>query len=80
MCEDTTEVIRNRKSKDRQLNGQEKKDRQLNGQDTTEVIRNRKSKDRQLNGQDTTEVIREKGQTVKMTTTYYVYKVLHIKS
>ena len=44
MCEDNTEVIRNRKSKDRQLNGQ----------DTTEVIRNRKSKDRQLNGQDQT--------------------------
>ena len=27
MCEDTKEVIRNRKSKDRQRNGQEKKDK-----------------------------------------------------
>jgi len=40
--EDTKRVIRIRKSKDRQHNGQEKKDRQHNGQE----------KDRQHNGQE----------------------------
>ena len=53
-CDDTKVVIRSRKSKDRQYDGQKKKDKEK-FDDTKEVIRSRKSKkDRQYDGKQRT--------------------------
>ena len=68
--DDTKEVIRIRKSKDRQLNGQ-KKDRQLNDQKKDRQRNDQKKKDKKTNN-DLQNIAQKTKDQVTRTTLYYM--------